>query len=179
MEMISLTSKSFSWPWIYPTVNQVKYLQSVPKRSRYFYLEHPVDTLRNHIGGMPEKCDSCKFETFCPVRLKRHNSFCTKRESNRDLHCRYCKKPVPFRLGHLRRHELTHSDVPNYLCDKCNFKTKTPQGLKNRSLYHEDPKYFCDKCDYKSFNSANLSTHKNTKHGNAEHKCDNDPFNVH
>ena len=138
-----------------------------------------VDALRNHIGGMPEKCDSCKFETFCPVRLKRHNSFCTKRESNRDLHCRYCKKPVPFRLGHLRRHELTHSDVPNYLCDKCNFKTKTPQGLKNRSLYHEDPKYFCDKCDYKSFNSANLSTHKNTKHGNAEHKCDNDPFNVH
>ena len=129
--------------------------------------------MRKHIQQTHEEvshqCVSCKFEAFSPARLKKHKLFCHKCASKRDLQSRYCKKPFPFQINKLRRHELIHSDVANYLCEKCDFKTKTPQGLKNHSLYHEDPKNFCGECDYKS---ANLSTHKETKHGGVEHKCD-------
>ena len=97
--------------------------------------------LRKHIQQTHEElshqCVSCKFETFSLARLKKHQLFCHKLASKRDLQCRYCKKPFPFQINKLRRHELMHSDVANYLYDKCDFKTKTAQGLKNHSLYHE------------------------------------------
>ena len=153
--------------------------KNVKKRVRNFqpqtcptceFVTKGVKTLRRHVRVVHRealKCSSCDFEATSPVMLKKHK----RNQHQREFICRYCnyKAKNPY---HIWRHELTHSDVADYMCDKCDFRTKTPQSLKTHSLYHESPKYICDQCQYTSFNGANFSTHKKTKHGATRHKCD-------
>ena len=127
--------------------------------------------MRSHVKLVhlwePQKCSSYDFETMNKETLKKHRM----NQRDQELLCRHCSYKAK-KLVNLRRHALTHSDVANYICDQCDFRTKTPQSLKLHSLYHEAPKYICDLCQYTSCSSANFSTHKKTKHGTTQHKCD-------
>ena len=135
------------------------------------FVTQNIFKMRSHVKLVhlwePQKCSSYDFETMNSETLKKHKN----NERNKKLLCRYCnykgKKPE-----NLRRHILTHSDAANYICDQCDFRTKTPQSLKVHSLYHEAPKYICELCQYTSCSSANFSSHKKTKHGTTQYKCD-------
>ena len=138
------------------------------------FVTQTAEQLKKHVQIVhlqePVKCSSCDFESNSLETLMKHiKNHHTKRHL-----CRYCSYKTN-KTHHLWRHELTHSNVADYKCEKCDFKTKTPYSLRVHSLYHSEyPKFVCDQCHYRSYNSANFSTHKKTKHGTGtnQHKCD-------
>ena len=99
--------------------------------------------------------------------MKRHIQF--KHEGGAFL-CSSCDFKTDT-LCHLRAHEEQHNERTL----KCPHRTYMGRGdstLKKHMLRHEDPKYLCTECDYKTYDAANFSTHRTTKHGKVVHQCE-------
>ncbi len=113
------------------------------------------------------------FKFFCPKC-----SFKTKRESHFLKHCKLHEKNlallkcdrcnfVTIRLGHLRRHELSHS-AQVYKCSQCSYQTDSTKLLtrhnKNKhatTTKHKDMNqiYECPKCEYKTVQPYQYQRH--------------------
>ena len=76
----------------------------------------------------------------------------------------------------LKIHREKHNKEYSINCDKCAYSTNSTENLKSHSYRHEEPRFLCNLCDYKTWNSANFSTHKVTKHGSIEYTCEKCDF---
>ena len=167
-----------------------------PNCEKVFYRDH---NLRAHIKAVhkvrtPLNCQLCKYVAAYPANMKKHIIMIHKEKAIKCDHCYYKAKYAATMEKHIesehgreytcevcsyntqdkksfRRHYFIHGEDGAYKCGTCDFKTKTPDSLKAHEKYHKPPQYICDTCEYSSHNQANYSTHKKTKHGNAQQKC--------
>jgi len=124
-------------------------------------------------GGLLD-CNVCDFKTGNRHTLKQHIK--VRHEGGEEYRCKEegCSfKGPPYKL---KIHTGRHNTENSIKCDKCAYSTSSTENLKSHLLCHEEPKYLCNVCDYKTWNSANFSTHKITKHGSITHSCDNCDF---
>ena len=126
--------------------------------------------LKKHITTVHEeiaiKCDHCYYKAKHSTTMERH----IESEHMREFTCEVCSYNTKDKKS-FKRHLFIHGEDGAYKCATCDFRTKTPDSLNIHEKYHKPPQYICDKCEYKSHNQANFSTHKKTKHGNAQHEC--------
>ena len=125
--------------------------------------------LKIHEKGHTEllKCKKCGFSCIQKNAMKRHIQF--KHEGGAFL-CSSCDFKTDT-LNHLQSHEEQHNER-TLKCPHCKYMGRGNSTLKKHMLRHEDPKYLCTECDYKTYDRANFSTHKTTKHGNIVHQCE-------
>jgi len=65
----------------------------------------------------------------------------------------------------LKRHKLRHSNLKDFICQKCGKALKGPISLKNHMLLHQDTKdHKCTYCGKKYFTQGALSGHIKLKH---------------
>ena len=136
-----------------------------------YVAKYPANLRKHEIRVHEEKilkCDNCSFKAKNAATMEKH----IENEHRKPTHftCEICSYDTT-RKKSLRVHLLVHSEIATQKCGTCDFKTKTRDSLKTHEKYHKPPQYICDTCEYTSHNQANFSTHKKTKHGNAEHKC--------
>ena len=127
-----------------------------------------------HSRGGLLNCNMCDYKTGNRYELKKHIK--VKHEGGDEYKCKEegCGfKGPPYDL---KVHRARHNKEYSIKCDKCSYSTNHIKNLKSHSYCHGKPNYVCNLCDYKTWNSANFSTHKVTKHGSIEYTCEKCDF---
>ena len=118
-------------------------------------------------------CDFCSFKSTKRFTLKRH--LAEEHGMGKVLHCNQCNYKTGGHTGesHMNTHKATHSKEKPFLCDKCEFSSRSKESLKGHMQRHDPttPKYLCDGCDYKSSDRGNFAAHRTVKHGTVVLSC--------
>ncbi|CAL8080186.1 unnamed protein product [Orchesella dallaii] len=151
---------------------------------------------RIHSGEKPFGCDLCKemFTTKVAVqkhKIKEHGApkfackYCDKEyteikslnshialHEGRALPCGYCDKSFGDN-SQLKRHQLTHSDTKNFICEECGKGFTSNHLLRTHSRTHEvDKKFKCSYCPKAFTFQKYLTCHLRIHTGERPFICD-------
>ena len=82
-------------------------------------------------------CPHCQI-TLSPISLKRHLQSCKANEEE--------------------------VDVPQYLCDQCDYKTDRSGNLERHKKKHSKSKLYCEECGHQCTSEKKLEKHKEKAH---------------
>ena len=141
--------------------------------SRFFSQKDLRGHIRTHVKERPLKCKQCKYSTFKPEDLARHER--TVHEKTVKFHCQHpdCNF-VTVHKDSLQTHRQTH-DL-NRVIDRpvpctyptCNYRAHSVSTLREHVHVRHDPsrtkKFACPKCTKKFYNNHVLHKHINVVH---------------
>ncbi|XP_054278843.1 zinc finger protein 699-like isoform X2 [Macrosteles quadrilineatus] len=131
---------------------------------------------RNHLesnehlqGDAPKQllaCPQCGKTFTNKNNLRVHISRVHK--ANKEHACPHCDYKTKVR-NNLKRHIASHTEKPQFVCDKCGGQFHTKASLQEHDLrLHNDSKDFsCDKCGTVFSRSSDLNRHLLNKHSEA------------
>ena len=128
-------------------------------------------------------CHQCPYETSHKghflQHFQMHNDLTIKGGFGKKLMCDQCPYETSHK-GHFIQHNRVHNETRNHLCEKCPFKAKTKDTLKDHiKAVHENIRdIVCEECGYATSRKGNLSEHMQTVHntGEKKFKCNQCPY---
>ena len=88
------------------------------------------------------------------------------------LVCEVCRKDFSRKSALVKHQKRKHSIAPSFSCNRCEYRSKDRNIIKNHKESAHAVKYSCNQCNHQAGKPSKLEQHIKTKHLGVRYPCD-------